>query len=677
MSYLVQTLLGASSSMSRPVLIGMETQDWTAPVDAYVATGPASLGWLMFVVPAVVAGFLLVFGRKTDKWGHWLAVGASWFSFVLGVIILIQTLMAPAGERRFQQTLFSWIPAGTFDVSFGILLDPLSMTFIMLVTLVGSLILVYSVGYMEHDTDRRRFFAYLALFIAAMLILVMADSYTMMFLGWEGVGLCSYLLIGFWNQVPANATAAKKAFVMNRVGDAGFLIAMMAMVAYFHSTDFAVVNEGIAGVTQGQATMVGIFLLVAACGKSAQYPLQAWLGDAMAGPTPVSALIHAATMVTAGVYLIVRSGIVFLATPIAMTAVAVVGLVTLTLGAIIGTVKDDIKKALAASTMSQVGYMMLGAGLGPIGWAFAIFHLLVHGFFKSLMFLGAGSVMHGMNDQVNMRRFGGLRRVMKITWITFMAGWLAILGVAPFSGYWSKDRIIEAAFATGNFGNADTPWIGWVFGFVAMFAAGITSFYMSRVFFMTFSGKARWTSDLEGEPVHPHESKPIMTVPMIILAVFAIAMGGLLSINDVFVTWLTPAVGSVVHKEPVFPVIFIQLGTLLLVLIAAVLAWKLYAKDEVPETVPMGNALTQAARADFYQDEVNEALFMAPSVATMEAVTATDKYGIDGAVNGIGKLTEWFGKIAVKTQTGFLRSYAGYMLGGVVIIAAIVLGYRL
>lgn len=651
--------------------------EWTAPVNYQLATGPAAFAWLMFVVPAVVAGLLLLLGRRSDKWGHWLAVGASWFSFALGLAILIQMLQAAPSERRFQMTLFSWMPAGSLNVDFGILIDPLSMTFLMLVTFVGSLIMVYSVGYMEHDPNRRRFFAYMSLFIASMLILVMGDSYTMIFLGWEGVGLCSYLLIGFWNHIPANATAAKKAFIMNRVGDVGFLIAMMAMVAYFSSTDFTVVNEGVAGIGQGGATVIGIFLLVAACGKSAQYPLQAWLGDAMAGPTPVSALIHAATMVTAGVYLIVRSGTVFLAAPIAMSAVAVVGLVTLLLGAIIGMAKDDIKKALAASTMSQVGYMMLGAGLGPIGWAFAIFHLFVHGFFKSLMFLGAGSVMHSMNDQVNMRRFGGLKKFMTVTWLTFMAGWLAILGIAPFSGYWSKDRIIEAAFATGNFGNADVPWIGWVFGLVTMFAAGLTSFYMSRLFFMTFSGKARWTDDVDGGQMHPHESKPIMTVPMIILAVFSLCLGGLLAINDTFINWLTPAIGSTVHAEPVMPVLAIQIITLVLVVAAALLAWWMYAKEPVPETIPAGNSFTNAVRADFYQDQFNEAVAMAPSVAVMKGVTAVDKYGIDGAVNGVGKLTSWFGRVAAWTETGYLRSYAGYMLGGVVIILAVVLGFRL
>lgn len=634
------------------------------------ATGPAAYAYLLFLVPGIVAALLLVLGRRADRWGHWLAVAASWFSFVLAAVIFWQMLQLPGAERRLSLDLFSWIPAGDFQVNFGTLVDPLSMTFVLLVTLVGSLILVYSVGYMEHDPDRRRFFAYLSLFIASMLILVLGNSYATLFLGWEGVGLSSYLLIGFWNQVPDNATAAKKAFIMNRVGDMGLLIAMMAMVANFSSVNFEVVNAGIPTVSEGQATVIGLFLLLAATGKSAQYPLQAWLGDAMAGPTPVSALIHAATMVTAGVYLIVRSGVVFLAAPVAMTAVAVVGLITLFVGALIGTAKDDIKKVLAASTMSQIGYMMLGAGLGPVGWAFAIFHLLTHGFFKSLMFLGAGSVMHAMNDGVNMRRFGALSKVMKVTWLTFTAGWLAIMGIVPFSGYWSKDRIIEAAFAAGNFGHAETPWIGWVYGSIAMIAAGITAFYMSRLYFMTFHGKARWDDET------PHESKPIMTVPLVILALFSIFLGGALA-GGRFTTWLAPSVGETVHAEPVVPVWFIQVGTTVLVIVAAVIAWWMFAKREVPVAVPEGNTFVRAARQDFYQDRFNEAVFMAPSVALMKGVVAADQYGIDGTVGAVGRFANWLGRLVAWTQSGYVRAYAGYILGGVVIALAVVLGFRL
>lgn len=642
--------------------------------DVTAATGPASVAWLLFAVPLAAAGILLLLGRRADKWGHWLAVAASWFSFFLGAAILWQMLQTPPSGRRMSQILFSWMPVGDFHVNLGTLVDPLSMTFVMLVTLVGSLILVYSVGYMENDPDRRRFFAYLALFIASMLILVLGNSYASLFLGWEGVGLSSYLLIGFWNQVPTYATAAKKAFVMNRVGDIGLLIAMMAMVANFASVDFTAVNEGVAGIPQAQATIIGLALLLAATGKSAQFPLQAWLGDAMAGPTPVSALIHAATMVTAGVYLIVRSGAVFLATPVAMTAVSVVALITLIMGALIGTAKDDIKKVLAASTMSQIGYMMLGASLGPIGWGFAIFLLLAHGFFKALLFLDAGSVMHAMNDETNIRRFGGLSKYMKITWLTFMAGWLAILGIVPFSGYWTKDRIIEAAFAANHFGNAPAPWAGWVYGGIALIGAAITSFYMSRLFFMTFYGKPRWED--QNPPVEPHEPGPIMTVPLIILAVFSLGLGGALA-GGRFVGWLAPSIGETPHADPVVPALAIEVVTTVLVVLAAALAWYMFAKKPVPVAVPEGNALVRAARNDFYQDEVNEALFAAPSIAVMTGVVAADKYGVDGTVNGISAFFAWLGRVVARTESGYVRAYASYILGGVVIVLAVVLGFRL
>ena len=663
--------------MTVPTLTTLLAASETSAAGYTSATGAASVAWLMIAIPAASALVLLLLGRRADAWGHWLGVIASWASFVVGLVILFQVLGLDQASRRLDSQLFTWMPAGDLSVKVGLLVDPLSLTFVMLVTFVGSLIHVYAVAYMEHDADRRRFFAYLNFFIASMLTLVLADSYAVLFVGWEGVGLASYLLIGFWNQVPANATAAKKAFVMNRVGDMGLLLAMMAMVANVTSVDIRTVNEGVEGIPVGQATVIGVFLLIAACGKSAQFPLQAWLGDAMAGPTPVSALIHAATMVTAGVYLVVRSGSVYQAAPVAATAVAVVGAITLLFGAIVGSAKDDMKKVLAASTMSQIGYMMLGAGLGPIGWAFAIFHLFTHGFFKALMFLGAGSVMHGMNDQVNMRRFGALRTAMKVTWITFMIGWLAILGVPPFSGFFSKDKIIEAAFSASTFGTADAPWIGWVYGLVALVGAGITAFYMSRLFFMTFHGKARWTTEAEGDAVHPHESSPLMTVPMIVLAVGAAAIGGLLSIGGVFTDWLTPAIGAAEHAEPVMPVLVIQVATLVLVLAGAYLAWRMYGAAEVPTAVPAGNAFTVAARNDLYQDTVNESLFMAPGVALMKTATVGDRVVVDGAVNGVAAAAKGGGRLVAATQTGNVRGYASYILGGVVLALAIVLGFRL
>ena len=397
----------------------------------------------------------------------------------------------------------------------------------------------------------------------------------------------------------------------------------------------------------------------------------------MAGPTPVSALIHAATMVTAGVYLIVRSGAIFVAAPVASTAVAIVGAITLLFGAIVGCAKDDMKKVLAASTMSQIGYMMLGAGLGPIGWAFAIFHLFTHGFFKALMFLGAGSVMHGMGDQVNMRRFGALRGAMKVTWLTFMMGWLAILGVPPFAGYWSKDKIIEAAFSAHTFATTEATWIGWVYGTVALVGAGVTAFYMSRLFFMTFHGKARWTTEAEGAPVHPHESGPLMTIPMIILAIGAVVLGGALSVGDAFVTWLAPSIGQLEHGHPVMNEYVIQGATLALVIVGALIAWMKYGRDEVPTSVPAGNALTEAARRDLYQDTVNETLFMMPAKGLVTVATVGDASAIDGALNGLGGGSQLLGRLVGVTQNGLVRTYAAYILGGVILALAIVLGFRL
>ncbi len=406
-------------------------------------------------------------------------------SFALGVVFFVDMLGRDAAERVVHQTLFSWVPVGELQVDFGLQLDQLSVCFVLLITGVGSLIHIYSVGYMAHDPERRRFFAYLNLFLAAMLLLVLADNFLGLYVGWEGVGLASYLLIGFWQYKPSAAAAAKKAFVVNRVGDMGLVLAIMIMFSTFGSIEFADVFTRADAASEGVLTAIGLALLLAACGKSAQVPLQSWLGDAMEGPTPVSALIHAATMVTAGVYLIVRSNAIFDLAPNAQLAVVIVGAVTLLFGAIIGCAKDDIKKALAASTMSQIGYMVLAAGLGPAGYAFAIMLLLTHGFFKAGLFLGAGSVMHGMNDEVNMRRYGGLRTVMPITFVTFGLGYLAIIGIPPFSGFFSKDKIIEAAFAAEGVQ-------GVVLGTVTLLGAGLTAFYMTRVMLMTFFGQPRW-----------------------------------------------------------------------------------------------------------------------------------------------------------------------------------------
>ncbi|MFC6508287.1 NADH-quinone oxidoreductase subunit L [Promicromonospora citrea] len=617
--------------------------------------------------PLIGAAVLLLGGRATDRWGHWLGVLASGAAAVVGFILLFRMIGTPAEERAVDHSLGTWLSAGGLDVDLGLRLDPLSMTFVVLVTFVGTLIHIYSVAYMDHDVDRRRFFAYLNLFVAAMLTLVLADSYLLLFVGWEGVGVASYLLIGFWDTgrptARENAVAAKKAFVMNRVGDMGLIAAMAILFATVGSVGFADVLPAAGGLSEGTATAVGLCLLLAACGKSAQFPLQAWLGDAMAGPTPVSALIHAATMVTAGVYLMVRSGPILEAAPTAQLVVVVVGAVTLLFGAVVGTAKDDIKKALAASTMSQIGYMMLAAGLGPAGYAFAIFHLLTHGFFKAGLFLGAGAVMHAMGDQTDMRRFGGLSRFLPITWITMGLGWLAILGIPPFSGYWSKDGIIEAAFIPVD----GQPWRAWVFGTVAVVGAAITAFYMTRLFFMTFGGRRpRWT-----ENQHPHEGSPLMWWPLVFLGVGSAGLGLVLGIGGTFTTWLEPVVGHAEHHEPVLPVPVIIGATLVLVLLGAALAFRMYAVQLVPEEAPRGSFLTRAARRDLYQDAANETLVVLPAHGIARLVQVGDRDVVDRGWGVLPLAVSWFGAMFRKVQTGYVRSYAAGMAGGVLVIALV------
>ncbi|WP_068273816.1 NADH-quinone oxidoreductase subunit L, partial [Aldersonia kunmingensis] len=592
-------------------------------------------------------------------WGHLLGCVAALASFVLGLALFVQMLGRSDAERTVHQELFTWVPVQGLNVEFGIQLDQLSMCFVLLITGVGSLIHIYSVGYMKDDPERRLFFGYLNLFLAAMLILVLADNYLGLYLGWEGVGLASYLLIGFWQHKPTAATAAKKAFMVNRVGDTGLAIAMMIMFATFGSISFADVFGTVDDTSEGVLTAIGLMLLLAACGKSAQVPLQSWLGDAMEGPTPVSALIHAATMVTAGVYLIVRSDAIFDLAPNAQLAVAIVGAVTLLFGAIIGCAKDDIKKALAASTMSQIGYMVLAAGLGPAGYAFAIMHLLTHGFFKAGLFLGAGSVMHAMNDEVNMRRYGGLRKLLPITFITFGFGYLAIIGIPPFAGFFSKDKIIEAAFADNL-----------ALGIVTLLGAGITAFYMTRVMIMTFFGERRWD-----DTAHPHEAPNVMVWPMIILAIGSLTSGALLTAGSSLQNWLAPVwSGSAEHHELGIPIWLLTVITLAVVLVGVAIAYRQYGTRTVPAEAPEEvGVLTTAARRDLYGDAFNEAAFMRPGQQATRALVVVDERGIDGAVTGIPKVIDASSRELRKVQTGFVRSYALTMLAGVLFVTAAML----
>ncbi|WP_280276907.1 NADH-quinone oxidoreductase subunit L [Nocardia wallacei] len=619
--------------------------------------------WLLPALPLAGAVLLLLAGRASNAWGHWLGCLTALTSFAVAGWAFFDMLGRAADDRPVSHAFFSWVPVAGLQADFALGLDQLSMCFVLLITGVGSLIHIYSVGYMSHDPGRRRFFAYLNLFLAAMLVLVLADNYLVLYLGWEGVGLASYLLIGFWHEKPSAATAAKKAFVVNRVGDMGLAIALFVMFATFGSVDFGQVFAGAPQAGEGTLTAIGLLLLLGACGKSAQVPLQSWLGDAMEGPTPVSALIHAATMVTAGVYLIARSGPIFDLAPGARAAVMTVGAVTLLFGAIIGCAKDDIKKALAASTMSQIGYMVLAAGLGPIGYAAAIMHLLTHGFFKAGLFLGAGSVMHGMNDETDMRRYGGLRKVMPITYATFGLGYLAIIGVPPFSGFFSKDRIIESAFAFGGAG-------GIVTGLAALAGAGITAFYMTRVMILTFFGERRWHED-----AHPHESPAVMTGPMILLALGSIGAGGLLVLGSSLQDWLAPVVGAH-HGEPAIPAWAITVLALAVVAAGVWVAYNRYART-VPETAPAASALTLAARRDLYGDAVNEAAFMRPGQHLTRSLVFVDNRGIDGLVNTTAALIGGLSARIRRVQTGFVRSYALSMFTGAALVVAALLAVRL
>ena len=636
-----------------------------AETGRYVAAdGALSALWLIIVLPLLGSAILLLGGRRTNRWGPYLACAMTAISFLYGLVAFFD--LTGRSNRGVDLHLFSWIPVNGFHVDAGLLYDPLSATFVLLITGVGFLIHVYSLGYMEHDPRKRLFFAYLNLFVAAMLTLVLGDSFLALYVGWEGVGLASYLLIAFWFYRPTAATAAKKAFIANRVGDVGLSLAIMVMFATLGTTSFSGVFVHAGALSGGAATAIGLLLLLGACGKSGQFPLQTWLPDAMEGPTPVSALIHAATMVTAGVYLIARATPIFDHTDTARLVVSIIGAITLVIGCVIGCAYDDIKKVLAYSTVSQIGYMFLAVGIPGAG-AIAILHLLTHGFFKACMFLSAGSVMHGMNDQVDMRRFGGLRRVMPVTFACFTAGYLAIIGFPGFAGFFSKDKIIEAAYDEGGIR-------GYTFGTVALLGAAVTAYYMTRLMAMTFFGERRWTED-----VHPHESPKIMTIPMIILAVGSVVSGFLLTLGGGLQHWLEPSVGksTEVGVHTISPLI-ITLLTLLVVAGGAAAAWVQFGRRAVPRTAPVEvTPVTVAARRNLYFDALNESVLMRPGQYLTRALVFFDNRGIDGAVNGLAAgIGGGSGRLR-KAQTGFVRSYALSMFGGAALVVAALLAVRL
>lgn len=627
-------------------------------ITASDAGGIFEFMWLLLALPAFGAAVLFVAGRRSNAWGHLLGVLMAVIPAGLAIWLLVALMGRPEESRTITQHFWDWTFVGTFNAEFAIRLDPLSIVFVLLITIVGGLIHIYSVGYMAEDPGRRLFFAMLNLFLAAMLLLVLADNYLLLYLGWEGVGLASYLLVGFWQYKDVAAVAAKKAFVMNRIGDVGLSIAIMLMFVTFGSVTFGDVFAAAPEADSTTMTLIGLALLLAATGKSAQYPLQAWLLDAMEGPTPVSALIHAATMVTAGVYLIVRSNAIFDQAPVALNVVLAVGLVTMIAGAWIGCAQDELKKALAGSTMSQIGYMFVAAGLGPAGYVFAIFHLVMHGMFKADLFLGSGSVMHAMNEERNMRFYGALRGVMIVTWITFICGFLGISGLPPFDSAFSKDDIIAAATSQN-----------WFAGAVTIFAAGLTATYMTRMMAMTFFGKARWHDD-----AHPHESPQTMLWPMIILS-FGAIFGGLFAVGVIgdlnILEWLKPVTG---YEEAALEVPHwsLEVITFVVVIIGIVLTWMQFGMRDVPQAAPQHvTVLTKAGREELYTNTWHEELLMRPGQHLTRWLVWFDNKGIDGAVRGIASGIMGIGTGLTRTQTGYSRRYALVMVGGFLLLVAV------
>ena len=648
-----------------------------------------SVAWLLVAFPAASAAVLFVGGRRTDRWGHLLGLAAVVASFVYGAVLFVETLAEPAEERIRDVGVYDWFSVGSLNVELGLRLDPLSLTFVLLITGVGALIHLYSVGYMAHDPHRRKFFAQLNLFVAAMLVLVLGNGFVTLYLGWEGVGLASYLLIGFYTGRPAAASAAKKAFLMNRVGDVGLALAIFLIFLQLGTTQYTEVFARANQIPPGTLVAITLLLLLGACGKSGQFPLQAWLPDAMEGPTPVSALIHAATMVTAGVYLIARCNPLYDLSPTGQLVVTIVGAITLLIGAVVGCAYDDIKKVLAYSTVSQIGYMMLAVGLGPVGYAAAIAHLLTHGFFKAGLFLGAGSVMHGMADETDMRRFGGLWRHMPVTFATFTLGYLALIGFPFLSGFYSKDLIIEAALG-------GPPVRGWLLGGAALLAAGLTAFYMTRLMLMTFFGPERWreltpaltpeeAEESEADPTdpepghgrayHPHESPLSMTVPMVLLAIGSVGAGAFLVLGDRLGGWLEPVLGPTVEPEiETIPAGLVPAIAVGLMVLGALAAYLVVGRRDVPVTRPERVSFpVRAARADLFANAVNETVIARPGIWLSRALVYVDNRGVDGLVNGTAALVGGSSGRLRRTQTGFVRSYALTMLGGSIVLVAALL----
>ena len=637
------------------------------------------LAWVIPAVPAFGAAVLLLFGKRIgEPRAGWLATAMMVLAFVASVIMFFALRSLPALQRTNVSDGFTWIQAGGFRVDFRFLTDPLSSTMILFVTGVGSLIHLYAIGYMHGDPRFSRFFAYLNLFAASMLVLVLGSSFLLTFMGWEGVGLCSYLLISFWFERNSAAVAGKKAFVTNRVGDFGFMLAMFLIFSKLGTLDYAAVGSAAPHLSQTTVTAIALLLFVGAMGKSAQVPLHIWLPDAMEGPTPVSALIHAATMVTAGVFLVVRAHAFFDASSQAGTVVAWVGAITALFAATVAVVQNDIKRVLAYSTISQLGYMFLAVGVGA--YSAAIFHMITHAFFKALLFLGAGSVIHGVGDEQDMRRMGGLRKYMPITAGTFIVGWLAIAGVIPFAGFWSKDEILAKAWFHHDY----ALWA------VGVLGALLTAFYMTRLVWLVFYGEERWRNQpaVEAEAEHavhephePHESPWIMTMPLVVLAVLAFA-GGLVDLPfdnskfNLLDRWLAPVLrGAPEIRATAFGAgLALSTGALVIAVVGIVVGRALYrngldAKGDDPGVERLGPFAKVLANA--YYLDVGLARFVSGPVTSAARFLSEgiDRDVIDGAVNGVGRTFRGVGGGLRKVQTGLVRNYAlAIVLGAVLLL---------
>ncbi len=631
--------------------------------------------WLVLLFPAIGTTINMLFGKKLSKKASGaIASMVIGLSFGVALLIFLSLIKLPAAERLITSTLFTWINAGDFVAFASLQIDPLSSLMIMIITGVGFLIHIYSIGYMHDDEGFSRYFAYLNLFSLSMLILVLADNFLLMFVGWEGVGLCSYLLIGFWYEKKSAGDAGKKAFVVNRIGDFGFILAILLIFVTFGTVNFSdVFNHAPDALIPGGivVTMITFLLFVGAVGKSAQLPLYTWLPDAMEGPTPVSALIHAATMVTAGVYMVSRCSALYMMAPISMTMVAVIGAATALFAAIIGLAQNDIKRVLAYSTVSQLGYMFLACGVGA--YVAGVFHLMTHAFFKALLFLGSGSVIHALGGEQDMRKMGGLRRYLPKTYKTFIIGTLAIAGIPPFAGFFSKDEILMEALVEGNI-------YFWAIGAVAAF---MTAFYMFRLVFMTFSGKSRMDKHVEE---HVHESPSNMVIPLMVLALLSLVGGfvglpGLSAISKflspVFSSGhgheIAKAVGGHGHVAPDMHKVYLMMGVSTAIAVAGILlAYIMYiAKPAIPGNIATRfSSIHKLIYNKFFVDELYDAVFVNPiKKISIGLWKIFDVRIIDGIVNGAAKFVDLNAAMLKIFQTGYVRNYAFLIVfGGVVII---------